>query len=435
MSRVFPVRSALRHPAWWLAGLTLLAITGWHWQQAAPETGGAPSSPAIPAKPSSGAFSAPAPETLLGKPSQAVSTTTPVKVPFTASPNYPAALAVAGLEDAATRAEALEALMENWVATVPEQAADWAGSLPAGSFRDDAFSALMFHWAGTDPAAAALWMARTGVDDPEGASVLASRWSVKEPAAAAAWASTLPNLETRREASAAVAGAWAGLDPTASAEWAATLPASDRTAAITNAVTTWAASAPGAAAAWLATTPFPTENDRAAAAAALITAWTPQSPSSVSKYINSLPEGPAREAAASQFAVTAAATAPAEALMWAMNLADPVQRNQIVADACETWYDGSPDTFRSGIAEAIALMEDPTMRRGVYEMLYERDPAFQANLLSLADPAPAPPPTPAADPAAPPAVSPVTPLLDPVPPPPVPDLPDPTIDLGQPGSN
>jgi hypothetical protein len=36
-------------------------------------------------------------------------------------------------------------------------------------------------------------------------------------------------------------------------------------------------------------------------------------------------------------------------------------------------------------------MEDPAMRRGVYEMLYDRDPAFQDNLLKLVDqPPPAP---------------------------------------------
>ena len=71
--------------------------------------------------------------------------------------------------------------------------------------------------------------------------------------------------------------------------------------------------------------------------------------------------------------------------MWAMNLSDPDQRNQVTADACETWYDKSPETFRAGIEEAITLMDDPAMRRSVYEMLYERDPDFQTQLLQLVD--------------------------------------------------
>ncbi len=312
-------------------------------------------------------------------------------LPFTASENYPAALAIAGMQDEATRSEALEALMETWVTTQPEQAANWAGSLPAGTFRDDALSALMFHWGAQNPAAAAQWMTRTGVDDPEAASVLAGRWGQTDPSAAAGWAAAMPESDTRQTAIAAIAASWAATSPLAAAAYADKLPPADRTQAITAVLTQWADIAPAAAAAWLSNIDFPSPDDQSLALAALITPWASQSPSAVAKYINALPEGPAREAASSQFAISAAATAPAESLMWAMNLKDPVQRNQVVTDACEAWYDQSPDTFRSGIGEAIALMEDPTMRRGVYQMLYERDPAFQTSLLQMADQAPAAP--------------------------------------------
>ncbi|MDB6069417.1 MAG: hypothetical protein JWL81_588 [Verrucomicrobiales bacterium] len=356
--------------------------------------------------------------------------------PFTSSPNYPAALSIAGMEENNTRAEALEALMETWVAADPVQAGNWAGSLPAGTFRDDALSSLMFHWSGKDPAAAAAWMSRTGVDDPEAVSVLSSRWAAQSPAAAAAWASTLSNLESRRGALSSIAGAWAATDPVSAAAWAASLSGEERTAAIVTSITAWAALSPASASQWLSSITFSSENDRAAAAAALVTAWTAQSPAAVSKFINSLPEGPAREAAASQFAVTAAPNAPAEALMWAMNLTDPEQRNQVVADACESWLYGSPESFKAGIAEAMTLMEDPAMRRGVFEMLYERDPAFQTNLIKMVDdattpkppdsstvPAPAPAQTPA------PAASEAT-LNPPAAPVPTPAAPDPGTDAG-----
>lgn len=322
-------------------------------------------------------------------------------LPFNKSRHYPAALAVAGMDEDETRVEAIEALMETWVAFSPKQAADWAGSLPAGTFRDDALSSLMVHWGSRDPAAAADWMTRTGVDDGEAASVLAGTWAAQNPAAAAAWAGNMGNLESRRIATSSVASTWAASAPDAAAAYAAALPENDRASAITAVLTTWAQANPAAAAAWLKSTSFPNDNERATAVATLITPWTTQSPAAASKFINSLPEGPAREAAASQFAVTAAPNAPAEALMWAMNLADPEQRNQVVTDACESWFEGSPDTFRQGIAEALGLMEDPAMRRSVYEMLYERDPSFQSNLLQLVDASPntvsgtsAPAPTP-----------------------------------------
>lgn len=308
-------------------------------------------------------------------------------LPFNKSPHYTAALAVAGMEEDETRVEAIEALMQTWVNANPKQAADWAGSLPSGTFRDDALSALMVHWAAQSPPNAALWMTRTGVDDGEATSALAGTWAMSDPAAAARWAASVENLESRRLAAASIASAWAATSPQAAASYAESLPINDRSAAITATVSTWAIKAPAEAGAWLNRTPFVSENDRAVAVAALITSWTTQSPAAASKYINSIPEGPAREAAASQFAVTAASAAPAEALMWGMNLVDPDQRNQVIADACESWYDGSPETFRQGISEALTLMEDPIMRRGVYEMLYERDPAFQGNLIRMADPA------------------------------------------------
>jgi len=306
-------------------------------------------------------------------------------VSFTKSPLYSSALSVAGMEEDDNRAEAIEALMESWVASNPQQAADWAGSLPVGTFRDDALSALMVHWAALDPAGAAGWMNRTGVDDGEAASVLAGRWAATDPSAAAAWASSMGNLESRRLAVSSAVSAWAHTAPQAAATFAERLPINDRASAITAVISTWATTDPSAASAWLAQVPFESPGDHALTLGALVTPWSTQNPGAVSKFINTLPEGPAREAAASQFAVTAAATAPAEALMWAMNLSDPDQRNQVTADACETWYDKSPATFRAGIEEAIALMDDPAMRRSVYEMLYERDPDFQTQLLQLVD--------------------------------------------------
>ena len=331
-------------------------------------------------------------------------------VSFTKSPLYASALSVAGMEEDDNRAEAIEALMETWAADNPQQAADWAGSLPAGTFRDDALSALMVHWAARAPADAAGWMNRTGVDDGEAASVLAGTWAITNPSAATAWASSMGNLESRRIATSSAVSAWANTAPQAAASFAERLPLNERASAITAVVSSWATTAPSEAAAWVADLPFGSPGDHAIALAALVTPWSAQNPGSVSKFINTLPEGPAREAAASQFAVTAAATAPAEALMWAMNLSDPDQRNQVTADACETWYDKSPETFRAGIAEAITLMEDPAMRRSVYEMLYERDPDFQTSLLQLIDQNPLHGPISPADPViTPPASSPQLP--------------------------
>ncbi len=368
-----------------LLGVLILAVGYPVWTLPAPKR-----APASPAATSDGSMSAVpraksiSPDATAPPPPQARDAAT-APVSFTKSPLYTSALSVAGMEEDDNRAEAIEALMESWVASNPQQAADWAGSLPAGTFRDDALSALMVHWAARDPAGAAGWMTRTGVDDGEAASVLAGSWAATNPSAAAAWASSMGNLESRRLAVSSAVSAWARTAPQAAAAFAERLPGNDRASAITAVISAWAAAAPAEAAAWLIHVSFESPSDHATTLGALVTPWSTQNPGAVSKFINTLPEGPAREAAASQFAVTAAASAPAEALIWAMNLSDPDQRNQVTADACETWYDKSPDTFRAGIEEAMGLMDDPAMRRSVYEMLYERDPDFQTQLLQLVD--------------------------------------------------
>ena len=380
---------ALRNNRWTLfyclLGVLILAVGYSVWTQPEPNPAPAARTAALDGRISSGPIAeSNSPEVTSPPPAQAPGAAT-APVSFTKSPLYPSALSVAGMEEGDNRAEAIEALMESWVTSNPQQAADWAGSLPAGTFRDDALSALMVHWAARDPARAAGWMSRTGVDDGEAASVLAGSWAATDPSAAATWASSMENLESRRLAVSSAVSAWAHTAPQAAAAFAGRLPDNDRASAITAVISTWAATAPAEAAAWLTHVSFGSPSDHAITLGALVTPWSAQNPGAVSKFINTLPEGPAREAAASQFAVTAAATAPAEALMWAMNLSDPDQRNQVTADACETWYDKSPETFRAGIEEAIGLMDDPAMRRSVYEMLYERDPDFQTQLLQLVD--------------------------------------------------
>lgn len=338
---------------------------------------------------------------------------------FLRSPEYKAALEVAGMADNSMRTEALEALIETWVAISPVDAADWAGSLPSGDFRDDAMSSLMFHWGQASPAEAAAWMARTGVDDPEAASTLACRWAATDPSSAASWATGLKDSEMRVTAIAGIAGAWAERSPAAAADWVSHLPQAEKESAAATLTAAWSATEPAAAAAWLARQADANQETQTTALAVLAANWGEQSPGAASRFLNSLPEGAVRDAAASQFAIAAAPAAPAEALAWAMNLPDPEERNQVVTSATENWYDGAPEGFRAGISDALSMMDDPSMRKGVYEMLYERDPGFHDNLLKLVEPAapaaaPVAPVAPAAVPSQPytpaPAASPAAPV-------------------------
>lgn len=307
---------------------------------------------------------------------------------------YPAAAdAVRLMEPGSDRDEALEVLIASWAAADPQAAAAWVHSLPAGELRADATGGLLLQWAAVDPAAAADWLASTGTMNAESASLLAGKWAAADPVAATEWVIGIPDAATRNPAVAAVAGGWATRDPVAAGAWVENLPAGTRRAAATQLVQVWAEADAAAAGAWVRTFAAKNPGESGAAAAALVSVWAAEDPAAASRWINGLPEGPVREAASGVFAVEAATRDPAVALTWAMNLAGEPQRNQTVADVCEAWFDADEDSFRQNIGEAVAGMTNYAMRKGVYEMLYERDLVFHDNLLfwiEITEPAPDP---------------------------------------------
>ena len=305
---------------------------------------------------------------------------------------------VMGSQEGDARLESLSPLLAEWLAVDPAGAAQWASSLPAGSFRTDAVTELLVHWADLDPAAAGAWLGASPLLDAETASTLAGRWGAKDPKTAAAWAASLPATPERSAARAAVAAAWAAAEPAVAATWTESLPDADRPAAAVAVADAWARTAPALAAAWVARLSRETGTAAVPAAGIVAMHWTEQDPGAVSRWLNALPDGQQKDAAATLFALGVAPVAPQDALLWAGSLTEPAARAETVAGVCERWYDADPEEFKSGIPAQLDLMEEPALRHAVYAMLYEKDPEFRLTLLKIAD-GEIPPPG-AAEPAA-----------------------------------
>src|SRR5690606_27971114 len=57
------------------------------------------------------------------------------------------------------RGQAMASLAHAWASAAPEEAAEWAASLPTGQTRSETLSALAAGWAAVDPQGAAGWVA------------------------------------------------------------------------------------------------------------------------------------------------------------------------------------------------------------------------------------------------------------------------------------
>ncbi len=304
------------------------------------------------------------------------------------------------------RLEALGVLMDTWAVVAPGAAGKWVAGLPAGDFQTDAAGELLDRWAAADGPKAWAWLSASRVMNDESIGRLAGAWAGVSGAVAAHWTGTISDPLLRSAALHATAAAWAGKEPAAAATWVETLPANDKMEAAANVVSAWPDGA--AAGAWLMRLAGDDIDAIAAPAAVLAQRWTEEDAGAVSKWLNALPPGVAREATASVFASAAAPIAPDDALLWAQSLSAPEDRTETVVDVCEKWFEASPDEFRAGIEDQLKTITEPGLRKAIYTMLFEKDPAFKDTLLDLVEESQNPQPAPA-DVAPPPAA-----LADPV---------------------
>ncbi|MCB1098232.1 MAG: hypothetical protein KDN22_21855 [Verrucomicrobiae bacterium] len=304
-----------------------------------------------------------------------------------------AAAEVANLPEATElRDDRLAQLMEVWVEQNPNDAADWASTLPNGIFRDEALQELGAAWAISDAAAAAQWAKQSlAAGQLLPASALLSAWGRNDPDNAAKWLSDLSDSEeteidadTLSRLTGALTYAWASTEPEAAAKWvAAQEDPGVRSRAIVNLAAGWAEHDPGALATWLQTNVPPDASEAQAAYVALASQWADSQPEVAGQWAAALPSGELRDTTLATFTSSLATSSPAAALQWSQQIEDTARRQEAALDIYETWLDDDLPTARDALIATIPTLEERAYQHDLYNLLHEKDPIFRDELYNL----------------------------------------------------
>jgi hypothetical protein len=135
----------------------------------------------------------------------------------------------------------------------PEQASQWAESLPDGPLKGTAMGRIAETYARKDPVAAAKWAQRFADKDYASRSIeqIGGRWAQSDPVAAVGWLESLPAGSGQTAGLRNAFGDWEDRDPAAAGEYLLAMPQSaQRDSAISGFATGYAWQNPQLAIAW-----------------------------------------------------------------------------------------------------------------------------------------------------------------------------------------
>jgi hypothetical protein len=142
-----------------------------------------------------------------------------------------------------SRARGAEAVARAWSQHRPEEAIQWAASLPVGDTRVAAVAAAAGNWAAQDAHSAAEWLSSLapGLERDRSAQSFVYTVVDKYPRDAWDWALSIENAQSRTAAATHVAKAVAARDPATALQWvdAGALPPETKTALHASIERTW----------------------------------------------------------------------------------------------------------------------------------------------------------------------------------------------------
>ena len=120
-----------------------------------------------------------------------------------------------------SRARATEAVARAWSQHQPEEAVQWAASLPASDARVNAIAAAASNWAAQDAHSAAEWLSRLapGLERDRSAHSFVNAVADKYPRNAWEWALSIDDPQSRAAAATTVARTLATSDPSTALQW------------------------------------------------------------------------------------------------------------------------------------------------------------------------------------------------------------------------
>lgn len=261
-----------------------------------------------------------------------------------------AAELVVTVADEPGRRNLLGGILAEWAQVDAHAAAQWVRRQPEGDTRAAALAHLATTWAAHDAPAAAEFARQLSPGDGPFLGVLASLWVEQDPAAASSWALAQSPANAPQVLS-SLSAAWARRDPQAAARFADGLASGpEAEAAVLSVASAWAEREPEAAARWIGR--FPDGPVRRQAIGSVADRWIESDPIAAIAWQRALPFGTDRDAVFQASAGSLVRQYPDLALLLALEIADPLVREEQVERAAVAWLAAAPDAARTWLTGA-----------------------------------------------------------------------------------
>ena len=243
---------------------------------------------------------------------------------WVSSDPLPAGRWAAGLSDQGAQKECVAQIAEVWSQADLPKALAWVDQLPAGQAKSAAVVALSYELVKVDPVEMLSRVAALPPGKERDDLLLhgVNQWSATDPAGASDWALQITDERLRARILGAVATTWASSDPVSAANFAVDKisagPEQDN--ALVGIVQRWGQTAPESTAKWLEQ--FPDLPVRNAAEQNLVSAWVEKNPQALGEWLRGLPPGALRDEGICEFAKRLAPFHLQEAKLWAASIQD-----------------------------------------------------------------------------------------------------------------
>lgn len=232
--------------------------------------------------------------------------------------------ALDSVEDAELREFMEGRLVAGWVHGLHKQSADdYIATLPEGPRRLRYLGLLAWELSKQGPAAVISWAEQVPDSDPRyKADVFlqtSSALSDIDPSTTSAWLQPHLGRPYAADALGVLARSWALQDPNAAMAWATRLPPGDREGAVGGA----------------------------------FSAWLDQSPADAERWLRSATPASTLDPAVRVLVRRKRQQSPAEALDWALTIADPAQRRGLLGDVGRAWLRRDPAAARAWLEREL----------------------------------------------------------------------------------
>jgi hypothetical protein len=231
----------------------------------------------------------------------------------------------------------------------PQQTLAMLSQLDSSRERDAAEMMMCDKWASTDRPAALDWYFKNGSADKWLGNAI-NEWARTAPDEAMQWARTLPKSDRRDSAMGRLASSLAESDPARAQQLFGEL-STEAQARITGAfASALAAKDVNAACKWAEA--LPPGNAQSDALEWLAVDMAGKDPKAAAQWLQGLPTGGGRDRAISSYCTFALSDDPATALKWAQLISDETDRGRAIEDLANTWLKNDAASARKWLESA-----------------------------------------------------------------------------------